>query len=129
MRLPVEIDLAAEKASIPGARLVVAEALYDEQLDADVVADLLIVVSELVTNAVVHGVGTAVQLAVRDAGDCIEITVVSRCRADVDPVPGWTMPPPEAIGGRGLALVRALADQVVATTDAGSLAVTAARRR
>lgn len=129
MRLPIDIELTAEEVSIPDARRCVADGLEAAGVDGVVVADLLVVVSELVSNAVMHGAGGAVQLAVRDIDGCIEITVVSRGGADVGPVPTWTMPPPGAIGGRGLALVRALADQVVASGDAGAFAVTASRRR
>ena len=128
MRLPLEIELIAEAASIPDARRMVAVALRAERVDVVVVADLLVVVSELVTNAVVHGAGAPVRLVVRGLSG-IEITVVTSCRADVGPVPTWTMPSPRSVGGRGLALVRALADQVVTTADAGSFAVTATRRR
>lgn len=129
VRLPIEIELTAEDVSIPDARRVVVEGLGEAGVDGVVVADLLIVVSELVSNAVMHGAGGPVQLAVHEIAGRIEITVVSPGGADVGPVRTWTMPPPGAIGGRGLALVRALADQVEASGDGASFAVTASRRR
>jgi anti-sigma regulatory factor (Ser/Thr protein kinase) len=129
MRLPIEIELASDESSIPDARRMVAGALRAGAVDEAVTADLLVVVSELVSNAVTHGGGGAVGLAVRDAADCIEVTVVSDGTADVGPVPSWIMPPPGSVGGRGLALVRALSDRVDAASDGDRFAVTASRRR
>jgi anti-sigma regulatory factor (Ser/Thr protein kinase) len=129
VRLPIDIELTAEDVSIPDARRFVADGLDAAGVDGVVAADLLIVVSELVSNAVMHGAGGPMQLVVRDVAGRIEITVVSPGGADVGPVHTWTMPPPGAVGGRGLALVRALVDQVEACGDGSSFAVTASRRR
>ena len=129
MRLPIEIQVASHEASIPDARRMVAEALRARAIDDELTADLLVVVSELMTNAVAHGTGNRVGLAVREADGCIEVTVVSGGRADVGPVPSWTMPSPGSVGGRGLALVRALSDRVQAGSAGDCFAVTASRRR
>ena len=129
MRLPIEIQLASDKASIPDARRIVAEALRAGRVDDELTTDLLIIVSELVTNAIAHGTGEAVGLAVREVAGRIEVTVVSDGRAEVGPVPSWTMPSAGSIGGRGLALVRALSDQVDAGSDGDRFAVTVSRRR
>jgi anti-sigma regulatory factor (Ser/Thr protein kinase) len=108
---------------------MVAEALRADAVDDGLAADLLVVVSELMTNAVAHGTGDPVGLAVREAAGCIEVTVVSGGRADVGLATSWTMPSPGSIGGRGLALVRALSDRVDAGSDGDRFAVTASRRR
>jgi serine/threonine-protein kinase RsbW len=129
VRLPIEVQVTSDSASIPDARRMVAEALRADAVDDDIAADLLVVVSELMTNAVAHGTGDPVGLAVREAAGCIEVTVVSGGRADVGPAPNWTMPSPGSIGGRGLALVRALSDRVEAGSDGDRFAITASRWR
>ncbi|MFJ9692562.1 ATP-binding protein [Kitasatospora sp. NPDC101183] len=85
-----------------------------EELD-DIAGDVLVVLSELATNAVVHGcggngrAGVALSAALRLTGDGSSLRV---CVSD----PGAGLPvvraaDGEAVGGRGLALVLALADR------------------
>lgn len=79
--------------------------------------DAVLLTSELVTNAVVHGSGIvtvaierdddAIAVAVGDYGDAEPITVLYSATSD-PPAPGGA-PDSEAEGGRGLHLVRALA--------------------
>jgi anti-sigma regulatory factor (Ser/Thr protein kinase) len=72
-------------------------------------ADVLIVVSELVTNSVRHATGAAIELRARRESDTLEVEVC-------DPMPGFA--PPEADmaratlgeGGVGLAVVDVLTD-------------------
>ncbi|MFF4247776.1 ATP-binding protein [Streptomyces sp. NPDC001822] len=96
-----------ERRSVPLARQFVREALADWAcgVDAD---DVLLCVSELATNALVHGVppgrGFRVQLTWKDA---LRIEVHDSGGGEVREEPG---PGPYAEYGRGLLLVGALAD-------------------
>ena len=77
--------------------------------------DVALVVSELVTNAIVHGVPPVtleVSVDVRPRG-CL-VTVVC---SDSGP---WDGSPPEPIRGRGLILVRALADASIDADTTGT---------
>ena len=81
----------------------------------DLVDDVALVVSELVTNAIVHGVPPVtleVTVDPRPSG-CV-VTVVC---CDSGP---WDGSPPEPIRGRGLILVRALADASIAADETGT---------
>ncbi|MFF0074004.1 ATP-binding protein [Streptomyces sp. NPDC005494] len=96
-----------ERRSVPLVRKFVREALLDWACEVDV-DDVLLCVSELATNALIHGVppgrgfrvhvtwGHVLRIEVHDSGD-----------GRVREVEG---PAPEAEWGRGLVLVGALAD-------------------
>ncbi|MEU9064261.1 ATP-binding protein [Streptomyces sp. NPDC048430] len=96
-----------ERRSIPLARQFVREALLDWACEVDL-DDVLLCVSELATNALVHGVppgrgfrvqltwGSVLRIEVHDSGGGV--------------VQGSAHPVPLAEYGRGLALVGALAD-------------------
>ncbi len=127
MRPLIAIRLAAVEASVPEARRLVAGALLHRTLPRRVVDDLVLATSELVSNAVLHGCGDDVAIAVREADGSVEVSVTSAGPADVGPVHAWSMPPPGAIGGRGLALVRSVVDRVDTTTDGEQFTVTVVR--
>ncbi|MDX6645105.1 MAG: hypothetical protein QOK40_832 [Miltoncostaeaceae bacterium] len=93
------------------AREVVASRFHDH-LDEDRLEDAMLLVSELVTNSVVH--------AGLDVDGWIDLTLTLRAEAVrvevADSGHGFGagdqgLPAPERIGGRGLFLVRALADR------------------
>ncbi|MEN8650704.1 ATP-binding protein [Streptomyces sp. 21So2-11] len=98
-----------ERRSVPAARVFAAQVLADWGV-ADRVDDVLLCVSELTTNALLHGVppgrGFRVHLYLEhDAALRIEVH---------DSGPGKVRLPapcPEGEGGRGLLLVGALADK------------------
>lgn len=98
--IDVEIDWAAPAA----ARRTVREALTKLGVAADLTADILVVTSELVSNAVEHGGGYD-GLEIDQAGDRLTIRVYDR---------STTYPKPRAVEpliprSRGLWLVDALA--------------------
>ncbi|HEY3941647.1 MAG TPA: ATP-binding protein [Acidimicrobiales bacterium] len=70
------------------------------------VGDVLLVVSELVTNAVRHGSG-AVDVELRVEGDAVGVGVHDSGRVFTPPPPGA----PDGAGGRGLFLVAAISRQ------------------
>lgn len=71
----------------------------------DDVAELsVLLVNELVANAIVHGVG-AIFLAMESSPDCLRVVVSD----EGDALPVLRDPSPTAEGGRGLSIVNALA--------------------
>ncbi|MER5937742.1 ATP-binding protein [Streptomyces sp. NPDC001928] len=108
--LPYQRDqfYARDRRSIPAARQLTAWSLkYWNLTDWHRTDDLLLCVSELATNALLHGVppGRGFLLRVRYDGDVIRIEVHDSGTG----VPRTPDAPDE--GGRGLLLVGALADK------------------
>lgn len=92
---------------------------------ADTVHSVLICVSELVTNAHLHAVGTA-HLVLTWDGCCLHVSV-----ADADPrLPRYREPAADsgATSGRGLGIVTALADALDVHARHGGKAITACFR-
>jgi anti-sigma regulatory factor (Ser/Thr protein kinase) len=129
VRLLIAIRLAAGEASVPEARRLVSAALRRNTTAQCVIDDMLLATSELMSNAVLHGLGDDVGLALSEGSRTVELSVTSDGPADVGPVHSWSMPPPGSIGGRGLALVRSVADQVDTLTDGDHFTVTVTHAR
>jgi anti-sigma regulatory factor (Ser/Thr protein kinase) len=115
----LRLDLESAPAVVATARRRVREHVQAELAGLAAVEDLLddvaLVVSELVTNAIVHGeppVTLEVQAERRDPA-CV---VVVSC-ADGGP---WDGTPPDPVRGRGLLLVRALSDVVITADEHGT---------
>ncbi|MCX5409590.1 ATP-binding protein [Streptomyces sp. NBC_00335] len=92
---------------------------------ADTGYSVLVCVSELVTNAHLHAVGTA-HLVLTWDGSCLHVSV-----ADADPrLPRHRKPAadPDATSGRGLGIVTALADSLDVHACHGGKAITACFR-
>jgi anti-sigma regulatory factor (Ser/Thr protein kinase) len=105
----VEIQLAPNPRSPGRARRFVREALGDST-GPQVVEDVQLVVSELVTNSVRHanlGADQAVTLSIERVDDLIRIEVRDRGRAFIRPA--YTRSP-SSEGGLGLRIVDRLSD-------------------
>ncbi|MFD8690851.1 ATP-binding protein [Streptomyces sp. NPDC059651] len=111
-RLPCfrEAFYRRERRSIPLVRRFVREALADWACGVDT-EDVLLCVSELATNALVHGVppgrGFRIHLLWERGGGRLRVEMHDSGDGEV---PAAGHPAPDAEGGRGLLLVSALAD-------------------
>jgi anti-sigma regulatory factor (Ser/Thr protein kinase) len=99
--------LPCDEASVGRARRLVRTALAAWGLDA-AADDGSLIVSELVTNAVRHSGGAACRVIVtRHGHGRVRVAVTDRSRR----MPDLLNAPADAVSGRGLALVDALADR------------------
>ena len=99
-----ELVLPAEPSSAREARVALAEAMVAEGFEARMY-DAELAISEVVTNAVLHG-REPIRLRIVIEGDGIRVLV-----HDGSPVsPAFSMIDPTAVTGRGLMLVSAVAD-------------------
>ncbi len=97
------VELTVDATAPRHARDVVRSVLQQAELDGQVLDDCLLVATELVDNAVLHG-GSFVRLEVTPAAGCVEIAVQDG--SSVLPVARA----PGADGGRGLLILNALAE-------------------
>jgi anti-sigma regulatory factor (Ser/Thr protein kinase) len=108
--------LEADPSSVPQARRYVAQALSRHPLGADTTQTVLLLTSELVTNAVVHA-GTEIELSVHVEENRNVVRVVV---TDGSPNPPLLRSARyTSDGGRGLRLLAELAD-AWGTTPAGT---------
>jgi GAF domain-containing protein/anti-sigma regulatory factor (Ser/Thr protein kinase) len=108
--------LGAEPDAVPYARRWVADALAAGPV-ATILPDAELVVSELVTNAVLHA-GPPISVQVEVHGETVRITVADGSRA----TPVRALARADAMTGRGLSLVAALArDWGVEATPSGKI--------
>jgi anti-sigma regulatory factor (Ser/Thr protein kinase) len=116
----LRLDLESAPAVVATARRRVREHVQAELVGLAAVEDLLddvaLVVSELVTNAIVHG-EPPVTLEVRAERHDPACAVVVSC-SDGGP---WDGTPPDPVRGRGLLLVRALSDVVITADEHGTV--------
>lgn len=115
------------------ARQFVADLLVQHGATAAEVTDLVLVVSELVSNVLEHGNGSAFGVAVNvDDPDWLEVEVTSST-AEVEPwmldPDRWTVAGAGQVSGRGLGIVRRLMDEVVTDATSDRLTVRCRRRR
>ncbi|MFI9629494.1 ATP-binding protein [Streptomyces sp. NPDC052042] len=101
-----------ERRSVPATREFVRAAVADWGLGARL-DDVLLCVSELATNALVHGVppgrGYLVRLLLREGGAALRVEVHDS--GDGEPVVREPGAGPEGESGRGLLIVAAMADR------------------
>lgn len=120
----MSVELDPVPAEVSTARRFVRTSLAG--LPGGVASDAQLVASELVTNAIEHGVGGPVTIAIHRGSDAVTVTVESVGPApDVGGVDGWRMPDADEITGRGLGIVRAVADEVAVHRSPGRLVITA----
>ncbi len=100
----VDAGFPARPQSVAGARALVRAALEQWRAD-DLVDTVALLLSELVTNAVVHA-AAAPTVAVHLLPDRVHVEVADSDTSQLE----VRHPPPSAESGRGLALVEALAD-------------------
>lgn len=114
------LSLATDTINVPIARRFARDVAGASGIAGSVLADLELVTSELVTNAIEHALGDRVEIRVRveaprhaTARTSVEISVTSIGNAGgVPPAELWRVAGPDSVAGRGLGIVRALADRI-----------------
>jgi anti-sigma regulatory factor (Ser/Thr protein kinase) len=123
----LRMGLAAELPSISAARHTIGRFLELAEVTEEETESLVLVTSELCTNAIVATPGPEadeVVVACRVADRSVEVKVTNRGdRFDSEP----HMPEPDADSGRGLSIVDSLTDRLVVRHRAGRTTVTATR--
>lgn len=122
---PTHVDLL-----VPGAgalhwyRGTMSSELRAAGLGIDVVADIVLVACELLTNAFTHGRAAEARTTVDIDDAHVDMTVSHDGAAPVDmPTRPVAMPSPGAISGRGLAIVDAITTDRRVVVDAGTVSV------
>ncbi|HLL65114.1 MAG TPA: ATP-binding protein [Micromonosporaceae bacterium] len=130
MRLTLSLSLPPERASVTRARQILDTVLNlcdptEESRDV-----LRILVTEACANAVVHGrEGGPIEMAITVAGDECVVEVANPDSALDPSAIAAPVPDPNAEGGRGLPLIRALADDAeIANPRPGWVAVRMVKR-
>jgi anti-sigma regulatory factor (Ser/Thr protein kinase) len=122
------MELEAHMSNVSVARHFVREQLAGRVPEA-AVSDLMLATSELVTNAFEHGSRDPVRLTVRTNRDEASITVVSGGEGGrVPDVNTWTTADVDRVSGRGLGIVREIADDIDVQRSGGGVAITVRRR-
>lgn len=128
MNMSARVTLAREGRYVAVARGVLSTMLDGAAVPPAVADDLQMALSEACANAVRHASGGAydIDLRVRDEQCCVEVS---------DTGPGFTargnilaLSAPEAENGRGLALIRALTDELEFERDEDGMRVRFVRR-
>ncbi len=105
----LRLDLKRSSGAPGAARRALAEH-FSGRVRPIVIADAQLVVSELVSNAVEHGIGDSLTIMASSRADTLSVSVRSRCRVrDLRRQPDWDLPAPSEICGRGLPIVGSLA--------------------
>ena len=122
------MELEAHMANVSAARRFVRQHLEGRAPDG-AVSDLMLATSELVTNAFEHGSRQPIRLTVRSDDAQASVTVVSADDGGRLPdVEEWTTARADRISGRGLGIVREIADDIDVTRSNSSVAITVHRR-
>lgn len=122
------MELEAHMSNVSAARRFVRKEL-EGRAPEEAVTDLMLATSELVTNAFEHGSHQPVRVTVRSNQEGASITVVSDGEdGRVPDVDDWTTARADRISGRGLGIVREIADDIDVERSGGSVAITVHRR-
>jgi anti-sigma regulatory factor (Ser/Thr protein kinase) len=122
-----QFDGSSDFSDVASARRFVRQSLAD--LDPALSADLQLVTSELMTNAIEHAASPHVTVELDIGEHDVVLTVTNYGSAPLAPVESWVPAPPEARAGRGLAIVRELATRVEVEHAGGALRVRVHRAR
>ena len=124
--------LPSSPASTRQAREFVSGELRRLAAGADVVDDLDLIVSELMANSIQHGDGGDIVVRVdAPSAKWFSITVTNGVAFSLPPMDPtmWKVAATDLPSGRGLGIVRRLADEIAVTEAAGLVHVTCRRRR
>ena len=126
---PDRIVLEPAFENVAAARRFVVDRLEGLELNAELIDDLRLATSELVTNAVEHGEARPVVVELGVDSDVVSLSVTSHSRGDaIGPVSDWAVAGAAEVAGRGLGIVRSLADEVAVSRGDGCLTITVARQ-
>jgi anti-sigma regulatory factor (Ser/Thr protein kinase) len=128
---PFSHQFSPQPAAVPIARHLLHDWLVRVPVESDGVDAILLAVSELCSNAVRHATGapTAIALQAWTQGDDVFVEVSDDGGTLIWPdAPSDERPDPDAEQGRGLFLVRELADEVTSSVENGRSAVRIAKR-
>jgi anti-sigma regulatory factor (Ser/Thr protein kinase) len=119
------LTIGSDAQEISAARRFVRERV-DGRVPPDVSSSLQLIVSELVSNAVEHNDARTITVEVDcRPEDAVVVVRGGGTAADVGPAAGWQVAPSSALSGRGLGIVRELADEIVVDEHDGELVITA----
>jgi anti-sigma regulatory factor (Ser/Thr protein kinase) len=120
---------AGSMSNVSTARSFVRRHLADG-VPEEAAADLQLATSELVTNAYEHGASAPVTVTVEMGEGCASVVVTSQQRPErrVADVGEWSIAEPERLAGRGLGIVRAIADDLEVSADGNALTITVYRK-
>src|SRR5580765_873687 len=122
------MELESHMANVSAARRFVRSEL-EGRVPEEAVSDLMLATSELVTNAFEHGSPQPVRLTVRSNHEEASITVVSGGDGGrVPDVGDWRTARADRVSGRGLGIVREIADDIDVERSDGTVAITVHRR-
>lgn len=120
----VALDHHFDGDGLYGMRATVAAHIDRIGIDSGQLQRLLIVASELASNAIRHGGGTG-RLCLWRAGDRLYCQVSDQGVGITDPSTGTSRPSSTQIGGRGLWIARSLSEDLHITNLGRGTAVTA----
>ncbi|MEW6582150.1 MAG: ATP-binding protein [Actinomycetota bacterium] len=126
LALPASLD------SLTVARSVVERALHETGWDPEAAGPVVLATGEAVANAILHGSrpDAAVRLALAVTPDRALVRVVDQGRRGAAvPVCPATPPPPSSVHGRGLFIMRAMADRLSVRPEGGGTEVVMVFRR
>lgn len=122
----MELQIPATPPSARAARSAVSRAGIVASLPNDLRDDVLLVLSELVSNAVAAAPSDAtITVGIDHVPGCLTLEVRNALPDATLPPDRPAMPPPTHPNGRGLALVHRLSTAVFTSIDGGVLTVTA----
>jgi serine/threonine-protein kinase RsbW len=116
MDLRTSTRFRREPVVVPSARAFVGHALRSAGVNGDVAERLVLAVAEACNNAIMHAGGDTFSVTVSVSGTTCTLTITDAGQG-FHPPRHVTMPAPEAVGHRGLALMEALVDHVKVTSS------------